>query len=344
VTSGQATIPGNVNSTQDVGNPGLFPSGTPGVGLHFTEIMYDPRSTEPDWEWVEVFNNTGSVINFAATPYVFDDDDNAAYSAANVSSGAIANGAGAILFNASVADGITLSDMQAAWDPDGTRGINFIPVTASTAFNQTGDVLALWPSLNAYSTEAISSPTTGQTRTTANAVAVVAYDDETLDTSPPLPGVSGQWPTNNGNGSIHLLSFDNDKTVGESWALSTTIDGFSFSAAGIAGTIVIHPGGDLGTPGVFTVSANDDADFDNDNDVDGNDFLIWQRGVGVGASNATGDANASGTVDGADLTVWRSQFDSAAVGAAAAVPEPGSLLLASLGIAACALASRPRLR
>jgi hypothetical protein len=87
------------------------------------------------------------------------------------------------------------------------------------------------------------------------------------------------------------------------------------------------------------VSAPEDADFDNDSDVDGNDFLIWQRGLGVGTDNATGDANGSGAVDAADLAVWRSQFGTPAVGA---VPEPATLALAGLGIAACGLAGRRR--
>jgi hypothetical protein len=83
-----------------------------------------------------------------------------------------------------------------------------------------------------------------------------------------------------------------------------------------------------------TGGAVNDADFDNDADVDGNDFLIWQRGVGVGNNNATGDANNSGTVDGADLAVWRGEFGPASVAAAAAVPEPSGL--AMLGIAGLA--------
>jgi hypothetical protein len=52
------------------------------------------------------------------------------------------------------------------------------------------------------------------------------------------------------------------------------------------------------------------ADFDGDGDVDGRDFLTWQRGVGInsGATKAQGDANGDGRVNGADLTQWRQQF------------------------------------
>lgn len=52
-----------------------------------------------------------------------------------------------------------------------------------------------------------------------------------------------------------------------------------------------------------------DADFDNDSDVDGNDFLTWQRGLGTaaGATNDIGDANADGAVNDADLNYWKVQ-------------------------------------
>jgi hypothetical protein len=73
-----------------------------------------------------------------------------------------------------------------------------------------------------------------------------------------------------------------------------------------------------------------DADFDNNAIVDGRDFLIWQRNIGVGTSNAMGDANGDSAVNAADLAVWRTQFGGSppAEGALAAVPEPGAAVLA----------------
>jgi hypothetical protein len=82
----------------------------------------------------------------------------------------------------------------------------------------------------------------------------------------------------------------------------------------------------------------EDADFNNDGSVDGQDFLIWQRGVGVGADNATGDANGSGTVDGADLGIWKTNFGGAATAIVSSIPEPSmSALLAIMLVAGAAL-------
>jgi hypothetical protein len=66
-------------------------------------------------------------------------------------------------------------------------------------------------------------------------------------------------------------------------------------------------------------------DFDNDLDVDGNDFLVWQRGE-----------SPNGPVTG-DLDEWKANFPPAVV---SAIPEPASLALSSL--AAAVLLARRR--
>jgi hypothetical protein len=99
----------------------------------------------------------------------------------------------------------------------------------------------------------------------------------------------------------------------------------------------------FGAKAVIPTSNN--ADFDGDGDVDGGDFLTWQRGVGAtGQPNkATGDANGDGNVTGADLAIWRQQFGttppSGAI-AAAAVPEPAVGVLAIGAIAFLAVRRR----
>jgi autotransporter-associated beta strand protein len=86
-----------------------------------------------------------------------------------------------------------------------------------------------------------------------------------------------------------------------------------------------------------------DADFDGDDDVDGNDFLIWQRGLGTAGGQAQGNANGDATIDAADLAIWTSQFGAGgAVGAVAAIPEPAAATLALLAASAAWLASQRR--
>jgi hypothetical protein len=70
------------------------------------------------------------------------------------------------------------------------------------------------------------------------------------------------------------------------------------------------------------------ADFNQDGDVDGDDFLTWQRGLGIGSTLPEGDANGDGEVDAGDLAAWRFQFGStnAALPVGAAVPEPTGLI------------------
>jgi fibronectin-binding autotransporter adhesin len=78
------------------------------------------------------------------------------------------------------------------------------------------------------------------------------------------------------------------------------------------------------------------ADFNDDGQVDGNDFLAWQRGLGSSGRglHASGDADFDGVIDAADLEVLRNQFGpvSETTAAVAAVPEPAAaaLLLAAL--------------
>jgi oligosaccharide reducing-end xylanase len=90
--------------------------------------------------------------------------------------------------------------------------------------------------------------------------------------------------------------------------------------------------------GDVLLSSSQDGDFDDDDDVDGTDFLIWQRGFGVGTTATEGDANESHTVDGTDLAIWETQYGGPPPLAAAAilVPEPTSLFLSLLQLAGLA--------
>lgn len=83
----------------------------------------------------------------------------------------------------------------------------------------------------------------------------------------------------------------------------------------------------VGLPDARIVVAS--ADFDEDGDVDGTDFLIWQQGLGVGSMLSEGDANGDSLVDAADLSIWESQLgaNAASVAIAIEVPEPATCLL-----------------
>lgn len=91
---------------------------------------------------------------------------------------------------------------------------------------------------------------------------------------------------------------------------------------------------------VASASIINSGDFDGDGDVDGSDFLAWQRGSGItsGALKNQGDANADGAVNAADLAIWKSQFGAASTTTVtAAVPEPRATVIAWLLVGGCSL-------
>jgi hypothetical protein len=103
------------------------------------------------------------------------------------------------------------------------------------------------------------------------------------------------------------------------------------------------PGGGVFRVDNITAAAAtvESADFDGDNDIDGADFLTWQRGLGVGTTKAQGDADGNNMVNAADLAVWKSQFGlGAAAESVSAVPEPGALVIGS--VVALAIVGTPR--
>ena len=84
-------------------------------------------------------------------------------------------------------------------------------------------------------------------------------------------------------------------------------------------------------------SAEENADFDGDGDVDGADFLTWQRGVGTAGGQPQGNADGLGDIDGADLAIWEAEFGMPqATGNVQAIPEPASLALGGVALAAMA--------
>lgn len=103
-----------------------------------------------------------------------------------------------------------------------------------------------------------------------------------------------------GNLSVDLGSTGNDVTIA------------GLNIGGTAGAVTT----DITSSGALLKLQNDfvedlaDADFSNNGTVDGEDFLIWQRGFGETnqENNFMGDADESGTVDSLDLDIWDENY------------------------------------
>jgi hypothetical protein len=68
------------------------------------------------------------------------------------------------------------------------------------------------------------------------------------------------------------------------------------------------------TGAVLTVTLAQPGDFDNDGDVDGRDFLVWQRNPSLGS-----------------LGDWQANYGAGSLSASTAMPEPSAFVLALLG-------------
>jgi hypothetical protein len=301
-----------INSADDRGNPGGLPAGPAAAGLRITEIMFAPNSplatvgfAEADFEWVEIFNNTGAPIDFATQPHVLDDDAGGKLTAANISSGALAPGETGVLFNNAR---ITAADMQTMWGEE----IVCIPASSWPLLNNGGDTIAIWPNYAAYSTEAV----TGSGRTHANAIATVTYG--TLD--------GEGWPTVNDQSSIWLNNLTGDPNVGANWTRSGAEgDALSRQAEPIFQTAIDHLGGDVGSPGYAPgVVTGLPGDFNRDDVVNAADYVVWRKSGGLPM----------------EYESWLANFGRIAIGGGGAldgggaVPEPASITMMAIGLAA----------
>jgi hypothetical protein len=88
----------------------------------------------------------------------------------------------------------------------------------------------------------------------------------------------------------------------------------------------LDPGG-FGNAGAYTVSWNElslitvagvTGDFDDDGDVDGQDFLAWQRGL------------SPSSLSPIDLADWQGAYGGGPLAAVSSVPEPSSICLVVL--------------
>ncbi|MDZ4659455.1 MAG: CotH kinase family protein [Bythopirellula sp.] len=113
------------------------------------------------------------------------------------------------------------------------------------------------------------------------------------------------WPTTP-DGSGNSLEYIGSLAAGENPLGGSPSDPFDNPVNWRAS---LQPSGSPGTDG--ELNEPDSADFDDDGDVDGRDFLAWQRGHGTAnAEKADGDADNDGTVNGDDLVIWQGQYGS----------------------------------
>ncbi|WP_425397886.1 lamin tail domain-containing protein [Aeoliella sp.] len=348
-TSVQSFVPADnvtLNNTGDIGNPGyVFGSTpTPNGKLIVTEVMYDPLSSEPNWEWIEVYNNTGAEVDLAGG--VLDDGNSNVFTQSNIAAGTIPAGGVAVFYN----DNLNLADIEAAWerqgaDPDPGIDINFIAVSDMESYNNgagssTGgsilgeggldgynDIVSIWASFGEY--DAVSGVPSGDP---TGLLGTLRYAE-----------ING-WPIPEAGSSYSLTDLtaagaNGLDADGSLWAAALLGDSHSYFAHPVSagGSIEAHGGGDVGSPGVFIeVAPGLEGDFNDDGVVNIADYVVWRNNLG-GDENTVlpaGSGNGNGTVDAADYALWKENFG-AESGALAgvqnvSVPEPSALALAAL--------------
>ncbi len=177
-----------------------------------SEVMFNPASSEDDWEWVELFNPGSEVIDLAG--WVFDDANSVAQPSANIATGTIPAGGSAVLYNA---DDLAAGDFEAAWG----AGVNLVGVTNwnAAALNNGGDTLALWSSFGEYD---------GDNQAQLNSVVSASYAGDLDD----------------GVASIYLTDLTDQTSFALSTDGGTTPVGTGRTAAAAGG----NSGNDVGSP------------------------------------------------------------------------------------------------
>jgi hypothetical protein len=152
-----------------------------------------------------------------------------------------------------------------------------------------------------------------------------------------------------GGGTLEVLLDDYAPVSGDVFELfgfASASGDFSFSLPSLDVGLSWDTSDLLATGELSVVeSIIEDADFDGDGDVDGRDFLIWQRGFGLSEqeNNSLGDANGDGNVNEGDLAIWQMQYVGPGELAATqtAVPEPSSLVICGAMLAFCLTGRKP---
>jgi hypothetical protein len=174
----------------------------------------------------------------------------------------------------------------------------------------------------------------------------------------------------------NLQAFPPGDGTGNGWEEVGVTGPKVLSEGFLTGNSVVINGASVGLGAAFNVGGAQDlvfrysvvpelplplkADFEPDGDVDGRDFLTWQRGFGKpsGALSTEGDADGDGDIDVGDYDVWATEFGGpggpgklvtgfihyAPTGPIVAIPEPAAVILAGLGLAPLGIYRRRKQR
>jgi hypothetical protein len=181
-----------------------------------------------------------------------------------------------------------------------------------------------------------------------------SLDDQNFDQAG--PGAGEGWEeadqSNNSRMAEFFLTGSSDLTAADPLELGRPFNPATFGP-GTTGDLTFSigtQGGGLSTGGVLYFRPTTYADFNIDGVVDGEDLLIWQRGVGTtsGATVSDGDANFDGSVNAADLELWKSAYGSttfaqaASLAASHPLPEPTGAGFGAVGLVLVLAAPRRR--
>lgn len=239
-------------------------SGPAGAELVVTELMYDPASTEPAWEWLEVFNPTADDIDLRG--HFFDRVGDPALGAnptphvrpvVSVNGAAVLNatvipaGSVAVLYNGD-ALGYDRQRFRRAW-PQIPTGVPLVgvsgwggnplansPAPPDVAPTLPGLTFGVWPSEAAYRSDTADVGDPGDPDQRVTGVDAASMSFSYL--------VGGEWPTSDGGPSI-VYSGIGDRSRGGSWgpAAVGAAQAYQSTATFLAGEPI--NGRDRGSPG-----------------------------------------------------------------------------------------------
>jgi hypothetical protein len=187
-----------------------------GVTLIITEIMYNPKSSEPNWEWIEVYNPGTVDIDLAG--FVLDDDDDSPLAASNIASGSVPAGGTAILHHWMA----SIANFKLAWGDN----VNAVTVSNWPQLGNGGDDIRIWASYADYADQ-------------YNLLLMVDHVSY---------GSSSPWPSDKNGYSIYLTDLTAANNVGANWNRSNvgvvSPLGTAYQSTQIGG----NTGEDIGSP------------------------------------------------------------------------------------------------